>query len=76
MCLGTVGRITEIWDQAGVPMARVDAGHGPFEACLLYVPDASVDEPVLVHMSFVTEVMDEEQYHETVRLRAQLAKGS
>jgi hydrogenase maturation factor len=61
MCLGTIGVITEVRDDDGVPMALVDAGTGrPVPACLLTCPRAVAGETVLVHSGYVLEVLEEE----------------
>lgn len=61
VCLGTVGVITAVRDEDGVPMALVDAGQGPVSACLLTCPDASVGRTVLVHCGYVLQILDDEQ---------------
>lgn len=61
MCLGTIGVITEVRDDDGVPMALVDAGAGgTVPACLLTCPQAAAGETVLVHCGYVLEVLKEE----------------
>jgi hydrogenase maturation factor len=60
MCLGTIGVITEVRDDDGVPMALVDAGSPVLlAACLLTCPDAAVGETVLIHSGYVLEVLEE-----------------
>jgi hydrogenase maturation factor len=60
MCLGTIGVITEVRDDDGVPMALVEAGAAsPLTACLLTCPDAGVGETVLIHSGYVLEVLQE-----------------
>jgi hydrogenase maturation factor len=60
MCLGTVGVITEVRDDDGVPMALVDAGAPePLSACLLTCPQAAAGETVLVHCGYVLKVLQE-----------------
>jgi hydrogenase maturation factor len=61
MCLGTIGVITEVRDDDGIPMALVDAGtDGTVSACLLTCPRAAAGETVLVHCGYVLEVLEEE----------------
>lgn len=58
MCLGTIGVITGIRDDDGVPMALVDAAAPSLvSACLLTCPDAAVGETVLIHSGYVLEVL-------------------
>jgi hydrogenase expression/formation protein HypC len=73
MCLGTLGTITRTWDAGGVPMAAVEASARQVDACLLYHPDASVGDPVLVHMGFVVDVLDDETATDARDLRAGMA---
>jgi hydrogenase expression/formation protein HypC len=60
MCLAVPGKITELHDEAGVPMARIDFGGIAREACMSYLPDAVPGEYVLVHVGFAISKMDEE----------------
>jgi hydrogenase expression/formation protein HypC len=73
MCLGAVGRITRTWDEAGVPMAEVDFGSRTDDVCLLYQPEATIGAPVLVHMGFVMEELDEERAGDALALRKEIA---
>lgn len=68
MCLGTLGEIESIWNEGGVPMAGTSVG----EACLFYVPEASVGDTVLVHMGFALEILDDDQASAARDLRAEL----
>jgi hydrogenase maturation factor len=62
MCLGTVGVITAIRDEDGVPMALVDAGAaGSVSACLLTCPEAGAGSKVLVHSGYVLQILDPEE---------------
>jgi hydrogenase expression/formation protein HypC len=62
MCLGDIGRLTETWSEGGLPMGRVrtDAGDGNGDqvVCLMYVPDATEGQRVLVHLGFAVEVIE------------------
>jgi hydrogenase expression/formation protein HypC len=58
VCLGAVGRITRVWEEAGAPMALVRAGDQELSVCLLYVPDAGEGDRVLVHLGFAVELLD------------------
>lgn len=61
MCLGTVGVITAVRDDRGVPMALVDTGPaGTLDACLLTCPEAGAGATVLVHSGYVLQVVDDE----------------
>ena len=59
MCLGTIGVVTEIRDDDGVPMALVGAGSAAaVHACLLTCPEAAVGDTVLVHSGYVLQILD------------------
>ena len=73
MCLGSVGRIIHTWDEAGVPMAKVDFGSRVDDVCLLYQPGATIGTAVLVHMGFVMEELDEERAQDALALRKEIA---
>jgi hydrogenase maturation factor len=60
MCLGTVGVITEVRDDDGVPMALVETSPASVaSACLLTCPQAAVGETVLIHCGYVLKVLEE-----------------
>jgi hydrogenase expression/formation protein HypC len=54
-------------------MAEVDFGFRTETACLLYEPQVTVDTPVLVHMGFVMEELDEARANEALALRKEIA---
>ena len=66
MCLAVPGKITELRDDGGVPMARVDFGGIVRDACMAYLPDALPGEYVLVHVGFAISKMDEEEAARTL----------
>ena len=66
MCLAVPGRITELHDDGGIPMARVDFGGIAREACMIYLPDARPGEYVLVHVGFAITKMDEQEAARTL----------
>jgi hydrogenase maturation factor len=57
-------------------MADVDFGFRADAACLLYQPQVTVDTPVLVHMGFVMEELDEKRADEALTLRKEIAGES
>lgn len=61
VCLGTVGVITAVRNEDGVPMAIVDAAQEAVSACLITCPDASVGQTVLVHCGYVLQILNDEQ---------------
>lgn len=60
MCLGTIGVITAIHDEDGVPIALVATEPGEkLSACLLTCPEARPGAAVLVHSGYVLQILDE-----------------
>jgi hydrogenase expression/formation protein HypC len=68
MCLGIPGKITEIYEQDSLRMAKIDFGGIFKEACLAYTPEANVGNYVLIHVGFAISLMDEEEAQETLKL--------
>jgi len=66
MCLAVPGKITELRDESGVPMARVDFGGITRDACMAYLPEAGLGDYVLVHVGFAITKVDEEVAQQTL----------
>ena len=66
MCLGVPGRIVEIENNPlGMNMGKVDFSGIVKEVCLAYVPEAQVDDYVIVHVGFAINCIDEKAAQET-----------
>ncbi len=72
MCLGVPGKITQIYDVAGLKMAKVDFGGVVKEACLEYIPDAQVGDYTVVHVGFAISKIDAEEAQRTYELLQEL----
>jgi len=59
MCLGIPGRVVETYREHDVLMGKVDFGGVSKRVCLEHVPEAKVDEYVLVHVGFALSIIDE-----------------
>src|SRR6266498_2385140 len=59
MCLGIPGKVTEIYNQSDLPMAKVEFGGIKKEVCLAYTPEAAVGDYVIVHVGFAISRVDE-----------------
>jgi hydrogenase expression/formation protein HypC len=68
MCLGIPGRITEIRDEAGLAMGKVDFGGVRKEACLAYLPDLKLGDYVIVHVGFAISKVDEAEAKKTLEI--------
>ena len=66
MCLGIPGKIIEKYETNGLPMGKVDFGGTVREACLSYVPEAAVDDYVLIHVGFAINTLSEQEAQETL----------
>ena len=69
MCIGIIGTLQETWLDGGVPMGRVRTADADEIACLLYAPDTAIGSSVLVHLGFVTEVLDPRRAADATELR-------
>jgi hydrogenase expression/formation protein HypC len=68
MCLAIPGKVTEVYEQQGMRMAKVQFGGITREACLEYVPETTVGQYVLVHVGFAISTVDEEEAQRTYQL--------
>ncbi len=75
MCLGVPGKVIEVHDDRGTPMATVDFGGAHTSVCLVYVPEAQLGEYVIVHAGFAITVLDEASALETLRLFDEIARS-
>lgn len=71
MCLSIPARIVEI-TQGEMPMAQVDVAGRTESCCLSYVPDADVDDYVLVQHGFAVELLDPQSAAESLAAFAAL----
>jgi hydrogenase expression/formation protein HypC len=72
MCLGVPGKVLDVHDEHGIPMATVDCGGVTKSVCLAYVPDAGVGDYTIVHAGFAIARLDEESAQESLRLFAEM----
>ena len=71
MCFGIPGRVTELYEEHGAKMGRVDFGGVVKAVCLEYVPEVVMGDYVIVHVGFAITRLDEESALETLEhLRA------
>ncbi len=66
MCLGIPGKITEIYEESGLKMGKVDFGGVIKNVCLEYLPDIRVGEYTVVHVGFGISRLDEKEAQETL----------
>ncbi len=68
MCLGIPGKITEIRDEAGLAMGKVDFGGVRKDACLAYLPEVKLGDYVIVHVGFAISKVDEAEALKTLEI--------
>ena len=68
MCLGIPGRVTEIRDEAGLAMGKVDFGGVRKDACLAYLPEVQLGDYVIVHVGFAISQVDEAEALKTLEI--------
>ena len=73
MCLAIPGRITDVYEEHGLRMGRVDYAGTSTSVCLAYVEEADKGDYVLVHAGFALTVLDEEEAQRTLELWDELA---
>ncbi len=66
MCLAVPGRVLSVEKRDGTTMAQVDFGGVRKEVCLEYIPDAQIDEYVIVHVGFAIQRLDEQSAIDTL----------
>ena len=59
MCLAVPGKVVETYREHDVLMGKVDFGGVSRRVCLEHVPEAQVDDYVLVHVGFALSRIDE-----------------
>ncbi len=66
MCLAVPGKIIEIYTTPAGKMGKVDFGGVTREVCLEAIPDATVDQYVIVHAGFALNTLSEEEAQATL----------
>ena len=59
MCLAIPGKVVETYREHDVRMGKIDFGGIFKRVCLEHVPDADIDDYVLVHVGFALSRIDE-----------------
>ena len=72
MCLAIPGRLVEIHENNGMRMGKAEFGGIVKSICLDYIPDARIDDYVLVHVGFALSRVDAEEAARTYAILEQL----
>jgi hydrogenase expression/formation protein HypC len=73
MCLAIPGKITEIYESGGLKMGKIDFGGVTREACLEYIPEASIGDYTIIHVGFALNIISEDEANETLKLISDIA---
>lgn len=73
MCLAIPGRVLSV-EEGALRMGRVSFGGIVKKVCLEYVPDAAVDDYVIVHVGFAISRLDEAEAHSVFAYLEQLGE--
>lgn len=73
MCLGIPGKVKDIYESDGIRMGIVDFSGVQREVCLEYVPEAKIDDYVIVHVGFAISLISQIEAEETLALIREIA---
>ena len=76
MCLGIPGKLLEVYRRDDLPMGKVEFGGIVKETCLVYTPEATVGDYVLVHVGFALSQLDEAEAQEIFSYLEQLGEAA
>ena len=68
MCLGSIARLVDTWDDDGVTTGSLDDGS---VLPLLLVPEAVPGDYLLVHLGVAVEVLEPDEARDALALRAE-----
>lgn len=74
MCLAIPGKITEMYEIAGLQMGKVDFGGVVKEACLAYLDDPQIGDYTMIHVGFAISKVDEEEAFRTLELLREMGE--
>ncbi len=74
MCLAIPGKITAIYEVAGLLMGKVDFGGVVKEACLAYLDSPHVGDYTMIHVGFAISKVDEEEAFRTLELLREMGE--
>ena len=72
MCVGSIGRLAEAWDEDGVRVGRMADG---CVVSLSFVPDAEPGSDLLLHLGIPVEILDAEAARDALELRSAVREG-
>ncbi len=72
MCLAVPGKVTELYKNGNMHMAKVDFGGVIREVCVEALPDVKNGDYVIVHAGFAISTLNEDEAQETLKLIKEL----
>ena len=72
MCVGSIARLVETWDEDGVCVGRLADG---CIVSLSFVPEAGPGADLLLHLGIPVEILDAETARDALELRAAVHDG-
>jgi hydrogenase maturation factor len=70
MCVGSIARLREAWDEGGARVGRLDDG---CVVSLSFVPEARNGDQLLLHLGIPVEVLHPDAARDALTLRADAA---
>jgi hydrogenase expression/formation protein HypC len=68
MCLAIPGKITDLYEQNGLKMAKIDFGGVTQVVCMETLPEAEIGQYAIVHAGFALNLMSPDEAAETMDL--------
>lgn len=68
MCLAIPGKITELFEQNGLKMAKIDFGGASQNVCMETLPEAQIGQYAIVHAGFALNLLSPEEGVDTLNL--------
>lgn len=68
MCLAIPGKIESLTEHSDPKMGTVNFGGIRKTVCMAILPEAKVNDYVIVHVGFAISIIDEDEAKETLRL--------
>ena len=74
MCLGIPGKITEIYENNGMTMGKVDFGGVIRETCLDFVPEVKIGDYTVIHVGFAISLLSEDDAQKTLAMLREIGQ--
>ena len=75
MCLAVPGKIESIVQEGPLTMAKVNFRGVYKDVCIEWVPEAKVDDYIIVHAGFALNIVDKDEALENLKLMEEVAQS-